>query len=98
MHLELPHTLTKEQAAEQIKTLLSKHRAELAEQATLTEERWEGDTLTFAVDLQGKTVSGTLQATDTSYIVDAKLPLLWRMFEGRIEAEVKKQVEQMSKR
>ena len=97
MHLELPHKFTKEKAVENIKEMLTKHRAELAAHATFNEERWDNSTLYFEVDLQGKEITGTLETTDSNYIVDAKLPLMWRMFEGKIEAEVKKQVEQMSK-
>lgn len=95
MHIDLPHKFTKEKAVSNIKQVLSQHRAELAQHATLTEERWEESVLHFAVDLQGKTITGTLEATDSHYIVDAKLPLLWRMFEGRIEAEIKKHVESL---
>ncbi len=29
------------------------------------------------------------------YVLDAKLPLLWRMFEGRIESEIAKQVKSL---
>jgi ABC-type ATPase with predicted acetyltransferase domain len=32
---------------------------------------------------------------DTDYIVDAKLPLLWRVFEGKIEKMIKEQASAM---
>lgn len=64
-------------------------------QVEVTKEEWQGDTLSFAVTVQGKEITGTLEVTESDFVLDAKLPLLWRMFEGRIQKEVAKQVEQM---
>ncbi len=96
MHLELPHKMTQAKAIAHIKDKLDQHRKELVEHATINTEEWQDNTLHFAIDFQGKKISGTLLITDTDYVLDATLPLLWRMFEGKIEAEVKKQVEKMS--
>lgn len=63
------------------------------QQAKINKEEWDGNTLHFDLELQKKPVSGTLEVTDTEYILDAKLPLMWRVFEGKIEKEIKKQVE-----
>ncbi|HVZ75769.1 MAG TPA: polyhydroxyalkanoic acid system family protein [Candidatus Paceibacterota bacterium] len=92
MHLVIPHKTSRQAAVEKIKSALTEHRAQLIEHATVKKEEWLGDTLNFDVDLQGKSISGTLEVTDSEYILDAKLPLLWRMFEGRIESEIAKQV------
>lgn len=75
-----------------IKTALVQHHGEIEKNAKIDEERWEDGVLNFAVEVQGKKITGTLAITDTDYVLDAKLPLLWRMFEGRIEQEVAKQV------
>ncbi len=64
-------------------------------QVEVTREEWQDDTLHFAVSVQGKAITGTLLVTETDFVLDAKLPLMWRMFEGRIQKEVTKQVEQM---
>lgn len=95
MHIAIPHRLGKAEAAAKVKKALEEHRAQIAEHAQVEEERWEGDTLHFTALLQGKKISGTLAVADTEYVLDATLPLLWRMFEGRIEAEVARQVQGM---
>ena len=95
MHLQIPHKTTAQAAVKRVKDGLSENRAQINQNAKITEERWDGDTFYFAVEVQGKEITGTLTITDTDYIVDAKLPLLWRMFEGRIQAEVEKQVKAM---
>lgn len=95
MHIAVPHKLTKDKALARVKQTLGQHRAQILAHAKVSDERWEDSTLHFAAELQGKSISGTLAVTDTEYVLDAKLPLLWRMFEGRIEAEVAKQVQGM---
>jgi len=95
MHFNFPHKTTAVLAKNRIETTLREHAAEIAQHAKITKNEWEGGTLYFAVDLQGKTITGTLEITETDYILDATLPLLWRMFEGKIEKEVRKQVEGM---
>ena len=92
MHIAVPHKSNKISALTKVKQALAHGRSQLGEHATIDDERWEGDTLHFAATLQGKQITGTLQVTDTEFVVDAKLPLLWRMFEGRIEKMLAEQV------
>lgn len=92
MHLDLTHTFSKEEAISRVKTALAQGRAQLREHASIEEERWDGDTLHFAFTAQGQHISGTMRVTDTHFVVDAKLPLMLRLFEGRIEKEIQKQV------
>ncbi len=95
MHIVVPHKLSQAAAVARVKEGIDKGRAQIAGHATITEERWDGNTLTFGVELQGKPVSGTLAVEDTQYVLDAKLPLMWRLFEKRIESEISAQVQKM---
>ncbi|MEK7156049.1 MAG: polyhydroxyalkanoic acid system family protein [Patescibacteria group bacterium] len=95
MHFKIPHKTTKFQATQKVKEALEHARPQLKGNGTITEERWDGSTFHFAADLQGKTVTGTLAVTDTDFVIDAKLPLMWRLFEGRIEKMILEQVKQM---
>jgi hypothetical protein len=96
MHIQIPHKATKIQALTKVKLALEHGRSQLAGQATIDEERWEGDMLHFAATLQGKQITGTLQVTDKDLVIDAKLPLLWRIFEGRIEKMIAEQVKSLT--
>ena len=92
MHIAIPHKSSKITAITKVKLALNEARPKAKEsQVEITDERWEGDTLHFSVNLQGKTITGTLQITDTEFVVDAKLPLLWRIFEGKIEKMIAEQ-------
>lgn len=95
MHFAVPHKTNKIAALTKVKKALQEGRSQLADMASIEEERWDGDTLHFAATLQGKNITGTLQVTDQEYVIDAKLPLLWRMFEGRIEKMISEQVKSL---
>lgn len=95
MHIQVPHKTTKTEAKQKIKDALEEARPHAKGQVEILKEAWEGDTFHFSLNLQGKEVTGTLLVTEMDLILDAKLPLLWRMFEGRIEKEIAKQVEQL---
>jgi hypothetical protein len=92
MHLQIPHKTNKIAAITKVKKALQEGRSQLGAYATIDEERWEGDTLHFAATLQGKQITGTFLVTEKDFVIDAKLPLLWRIFEGKIEKMINEQV------
>lgn len=95
MHLQIPHKSNKHEALTRVRRALNEGRSQLGSYATLDEERWEGSILHFAATLQGKQITGTLEVTDQDFVLDAKLPLLWRIFEGRIEKMLEEQVKSL---
>lgn len=96
MNFKIPHNNSKFEATKKVKLALEEARPHLKGQATIDEERWEGNTLHFAATLQGKQITGMLEITDTELVINAKLPLMWRLFEGRIEKMIGEQVKQMT--
>jgi hypothetical protein len=96
MHIEIPHKFSQMEAIARVKKALEEARPKLEGQAVIEDETWGDDTLTFSVLVQGQRVTGTLYIGEKSYILDAKLPFLWRMFEGRIERTIKEQVEALT--
>ncbi len=92
MHFKVPHKTTKTAAKQKVKDSIEQARPHLQGQVEINKEEWQGDTFHFDVNLQGKNVSGTLEVTEMDIILNAKLPLMWRLFEGRIEKEIAKQV------
>lgn len=92
MHFQVPHNTTKTEAMQKVKDALDEARPHMRDEMKLTSEKWEGTTFYFDLLLQGKSITGTVEVTETDFVVDAKLPLMWRMFEGRIEKEIQKHV------
>lgn len=95
MHFKVPHKTTKTEAKQRVKDAIEQARPHLQGQAEINKEEWQGDALHFDVNLQGKNVTGSLEVTDMELIFNAKLPLMWRLFEGRIEKEVAKHIAAM---
>ena len=95
MRLVIPHTLSRPEAVTKIQRLLLEAKPKLADKLTVEEERWEADVLHFAFTTQGQRISGTLEVKDAEFVLDAKLPFMMRMFEGRIEKMIAEQSKQM---
>lgn len=96
MHIKLPHHLKTEGAAIlRAKQALNEMRSQLPKDASIDKEEWQGNVLAFAATANKITVTGTLTVTATDYDVQAKLPLMLRMFEGKIERAIKEQTAQL---
>jgi hypothetical protein len=76
-----------------VRSALNQYRAQILQHAKIKKEAWVGDTLEFEIELQGKKVPGSLVITEEEYVLDATLPLMWRIFEGKIQKEIAKQVQ-----
>lgn len=98
MHIKLPHNLKTEGAAiVRAKQALNEMRKQLPPNASINKEEWSDNALAFDVTADKINITGMLVVTDTDYDLTAKLPLMLRMFEGRIEKAIKEQTTQMLK-
>jgi Sec-independent protein translocase protein TatA len=96
MHIKLPHNLKTEGAAIlRAKQALNEMRSQLPPNAKINKQEWQGNTLTFDATADKINITGSLVVTATEYEINAKLPLMLRMFEGRIEKAIKEQTAQM---
>lgn len=92
MHLQIPHKTSQQDALVRVKKGLEEHRAQLLANAEIHEERWDGNTLHFDVTAQGQRISGTLEVAEKDFAINAKLPLMLRLFESRIEKQIMEQM------
>ncbi len=96
MHIEIPNKFSQSEGVAHVKKGLEETRPKLEGQATIEKEEWTDSTLNFSVAVQGQHITGSLLVEDKKFILDAKLPLLWRMFEGRIQKAVEEQIKTLS--
>ena len=75
-----------------VRKTLEHVRPQLLGKMTIEEERWEGDTLHFAFTAEKNHISGQLVVKDKEFDITAKLPLLMRLFEGKIQRAIEEQV------
>jgi hypothetical protein len=91
MKVSIPHKLSQIEAITRVKKILNESRSKLAEHLTDVEEKWEGNVLNFAFTAQKQHISGTLEVKDKVFNLNARLPLMMRLFEGRIEKMILEQ-------
>ena len=97
MHLDIPNTFSKTMGVQRVKQGLVEARPQMKDQVVIEKEEWVDNTLNFAFLAQKQRITGTLVVEDNKFIIDAKLPLMWRLFEGRIEKAVSEQLKLMQK-
>lgn len=97
MQVKIPHKFTKDEAVRRVKAALTEARTKIGDQATIDKEEWEGDTLNFGFTAQGQSISGTFEVRDNEFELNAKLPLMLRMFEGKIKSAIEAQAGQLLK-
>lgn len=85
MKFKIDHKTTQQAALRRIKKMLEDQQKQIAEHATDIKTEWKDNVLEFAFTAQGTKISGTLTVTDTEFDIYAKLPLMYRLFEGTIE-------------
>ena len=92
MQFTIPHKESQLAAIVRIKKALQQSRSQLASHVTQMKEEWKDNVLHFSFTLQKSHIEGTLTVKEKAYEIYAKLPLIWRLFESRIEKEIKEQV------
>ncbi len=95
MHFDIPHKFGTVEAVSRVKNALEQGKKQAGDQLVIDKEEWEGNTLHFAFTAQKQHITGTVVVEERKFIVDAKLPLMLRMFEGRIEKMIAEQVKGM---
>lgn len=92
MQVNIPHQFSQKEAIAKVKKALADARPQLQGKAVVEEERWEGEMLHFAFTAQGQSISGNLKVGEGVFELYAKLPLMMKLFEGKIERAIKEQV------
>lgn len=95
MRVAVPHNTTREAARRKVDSRLNQLLGQFGGHADDVQHEWLGDTLRFKGKARGLTVEGTVEVTDAAVIIDGKLPLLAKPFEGRIRETVQREADAM---
>ena len=95
INLEIPHTLTADEAKERLQRFLEAMQEKFQESLSDLEQSWQGDTLSFGFKTYGIKITGNLQVEDDKVVFDGELPFTAMMFKGKIESEIRKQLERL---
>lgn len=98
MQIKIPHQAGSAAAAKsKVMQALDEARTKIAGQATIDREEWNDNVLTFGFTAQGQTITGTFEVRDAEFELNAKLPLMLKMFEGRLKKAIEDQARGMLK-
>lgn len=95
MRIAVPHYSSKAKARQQVEQKLGQLLGQFSHHADDLHHEWTGDTLRFKGKARGLSVEGTVEITDAEVIIEAKVPLIAKPFEGRIRQTVEQEAEKM---
>ena len=93
----IPHPLSLADARDRLDRFIEGLEAKFAESAKDIERSWEGDSLVYSFKTYGIKISGRMDVADDTVTVNGDLPITAMMFKGKIESEIKKNLERLLK-
>lgn len=95
MRIAVEHKTTRENARKKVDQRLDQLLSQFGAHADEIQHEWHGDTLRFKGKARGLAMEGTVEITDAAIIIDGKLPLIAKPFEGRIRQAVEREADAM---
>ncbi len=89
MKVSAEHGSTRQEARETIDREMPLLLQRFGGRVSNVSRAWRGDTLEFSFRAVGSSFEGSLQVTDRCVTVEVGIPLMFRMFQGRIEDEAR---------
>lgn len=95
-HVAVPHSLPQQDARKLLdrfvdEVILKKFQDSVGD----LEQHWEGDELVFRFKTFGIQIHGKCTVDDKEVVVGGDLPFTAMMFKGKIESEIKRQLERL---
>lgn len=94
INLEIPHTLSAEDAKSRLERFIESMPQD---QVKDVEQTWNENTLTFGFKTMGIKIAGDITAAENKMVVALEIPFAAMMFKGKIESEIKKQLERLTR-
>lgn len=91
-HVEVPHNMTEEDAANRIKDVMERMRGRFEGQVKDMQQDWNGNSMQFSFKTMGLSIKGEMVAFAESVIVKGDLPFAAMLFKGRIESSIREEL------
>jgi putative polyhydroxyalkanoate system protein len=95
MRIAVNHNTSRTNARNKVEQKIDQLLSQFGGKADEIAHEWQGDTLKFKGKARGLTVEGTVEVTDAAVVIDGKLPLIAKPFEGKIREAVEKEAAAM---
>jgi len=93
--VRVPHSLTKEEARGRLERFIEMIEQKYADKVSDLQQSWEGDTLRFHFKTYGIALDGGITVSDKELNLAGDLPFAAMMFKGKIESEIREQLERI---
>ena len=89
------HNSKQEAVRDEIETLLPSLMERFGSSVSEVKHEWRGDDLGFSFRAGGFNLRGTVSVSDTDLLVDLRLPMAARLFEGKIRSAVENELDRL---
>lgn len=93
--VRVPHSLTKDEARSRLEKFIDMLMAKSGNQVSDLQQSWEGDTLKFQFKTYGIAINGGITIAENELNLAGDLPFAAMMFKGKIESEIREQLERL---
>jgi putative polyhydroxyalkanoate system protein len=95
INFEIPHLLSADEAKDRLQRFVESLEAKFQDNLSDLQQSWEGENLAFGFKTYGIKIAGKIGVEDHRITVDVDLPITAMMFKGKIESEIRKQLERL---
>jgi len=95
INFDVPHSLSADDAKEKLQKFIEAIQEKFKAQVSDLEQSWEGNDLSFGFKTFGIKIAGIIGVLDDKLAVDIDLPFSAMMFKGKIESEIRGQLEKL---
>ena len=95
MKIVRSHNMDKQAVKDTLDALIPRLVRQYGDRLSKPRTAWSGDVLDFSFEARGFAIKGTLRVTDDEVVLDARLPLLARPFEGTIGSAVERELDRI---
>ena len=93
--VRVPHTLTKDEARSRLERFIEVISSKYSSQVGDVEQAWDGDTLNFKFKTYGIAIDGGITVAENELDLAGDIPFAAMMFKGKIESEIREQLERI---
>lgn len=93
--VRVPHTLSQVEAHSRLERFAEVLQQKYQDKVSDLSQSWEGDTLNFSFKSYGIQLKGGIAVNDKDLELNGELPFAAMMFKGKIESEIREQLERI---
>lgn len=95
INFDIPHSFSADDAKGKLQKFLDVIQEKFKDQASDLEQSWNENDLTFGFKTFGIKIAGKISVFDDKLSADIDLPFSAMMFKGKIESEIRGQLEKL---